>query len=68
MILAQTLLSVRTDGEHRAERILGEIDRLLEQAPGQRGHDVNTGQDLSHDGLLLLAYANGLARPPKKLA
>jgi hypothetical protein len=30
MILAQTLLSVRTDGEHRAERILGEIDRLLE--------------------------------------
>jgi len=40
MILAQTLLSVRTGSERRAERSLGEIDRLLEQASGQRGHRI----------------------------
>jgi heme-degrading monooxygenase HmoA len=40
MILAQTLISVRTGSERRAEGSLGEIDRLLEQASGQRGHRV----------------------------
>jgi heme-degrading monooxygenase HmoA len=40
MILAQTLFSVRTGTEHRAEKTLGEIDRLLEEADGQRGHRI----------------------------
>lgn len=40
MILAQTLFSVRTGTERGAERTLGDIDRLLEQANGQRGHRV----------------------------
>jgi heme-degrading monooxygenase HmoA len=38
MILAQTAFSVRSGNERRAERILAEIDRLLEQALGHCGH------------------------------